>query len=69
MKKYHVNENKSWFHHWWPQGIPFNTEFEDISLGEFFERQRKKYSNYNLMWFLDTWMTYNEAGKYIEECK
>ncbi|MFX1527411.1 MAG: AMP-binding protein [Promethearchaeota archaeon] len=66
MKKFYVNEDKSWFHHWWPQGIPFNTEFENISLGEFFERQKKKYSDYNLMWFLDTWMTYNEAGKYID---
>ncbi|MFX0033039.1 MAG: AMP-binding protein [Candidatus Hodarchaeota archaeon] len=66
MKKFHVDENKSWFHHWWPEGVPFNTEFENISLGEFFEKQRKKYSNNSLMWFLETWMTYDEAGKYID---
>ncbi len=66
MEKFHVDENKSWFHKWWPEGVPFNTEFEEISLGDFFEKQRKKYPDYNIIWFIDTWMTYDEIGKYID---
>ncbi|MFX1495769.1 MAG: AMP-binding protein, partial [Promethearchaeota archaeon] len=66
MEKFHVDENKSWFHKWWPEGVPFNTEFEEISLGDFFEKQRKKYPDSNVIWFMDTWMTYDEIGKYID---
>ena len=66
MEKFHVDENKSWFHKWWPEGVPFNTEFEEISLGDFFEKQRKKYPDSNIIWFIDTWMTYDEIGKYID---
>jgi len=66
MAKWQVDEKKAWFHKWWPEGVPFNTEFEEISLGEFFERQRKKYADDNIMWFLETWMTYEEAGKAID---
>lgn len=66
MAEWQVNEKKAWFHKWWPEGVPFNTEFEKISLSEFFEKQRKKYPNENIMWFLETWMTYDEAGKAID---
>ena len=50
-------------------GVQFiykNYKFENISLGEFFERQRKKYANDNMMWFLESWMTYEEAGQIID---
>lgn len=66
MGKWHVDEGKAWFHKWWPEGIPYNIEFDEISLGEFFEIQRKKYPNKSLMWFLESWMTYEEAGKLID---
>jgi long-chain acyl-CoA synthetase len=66
MTKYQVNENKDWFKKWWPSEVPKNLNFEEISLGEFFERQRAKYSNQNAMWFLETWMTYEEMGDYID---
>lgn len=66
MADWQVNEEKAWFHKWWPEGVPFNVEFEKISLGEMFERQRKKYPNDKMMWFLESWMTYEEAGKAID---
>ncbi|MFW9929446.1 MAG: AMP-binding protein [Candidatus Thorarchaeota archaeon] len=66
MTKWHVDEKKTWFHKWWPEGVPFNIEFPEITLGEFFEEQRKKYANENIMWFLDSWMTYEEAGKAMD---
>jgi len=66
MTKWHVDEKKAWFHKWWPEGVSFNIDFPEISLGEFFEEQRKKFANDNIMWFLESWMTYEEAGKAID---
>ncbi|MFX0188890.1 MAG: AMP-binding protein [Candidatus Hodarchaeota archaeon] len=66
MAEWQVDENKAWFKKWWPENAPKNHEFEKITLGEFFERQRKKYANYNLMWFIESWMTYDEAGKAMD---
>ncbi len=66
MTKWQVNERKAWFHKWWPKGVPFNVDFKEISLSEFFETQRQKYPNEYIMRFLETWMTYEEAGKLID---
>ncbi|MHA2474355.1 MAG: AMP-binding protein [Promethearchaeota archaeon] len=66
MTDWQVDENKTWFKKWWPKDTPKNYEFENISLGEFFERQRKKYANDNMMWFLETWITYEEAGHIMD---
>ncbi|MFO7796282.1 MAG: AMP-binding protein [Promethearchaeia archaeon] len=66
MKKWHVNEEKVWFKKWWPEEVKKNLTFESLSLGEFFERQREKYGDLNMMWFLETWMTYEEAGEMID---
>ncbi len=66
MAEFHVNEDKAWFKTYWPEKVPKNLDFEEISLGEFFERQRAKYGDDNIMWFLETWMTYEETGKYID---
>ena len=66
MADWQVNEDKAWFKKWWPEDTPKNYDFEKITLGEFFERQRKKYANENMMWFMESWMTYEEAGKAID---
>ena len=66
MADWQVNEDKAWFKKWWPKDTPKNYNFEKISLGEFFERQRKKYANERMMWFIDSWMTYEAAGQLID---
>ncbi|MFW9866592.1 MAG: AMP-binding protein [Candidatus Thorarchaeota archaeon] len=66
MAEWQVNEDKAWFKKWWPKDTPKNYDFEKVSLGQFFERQRKKYANNKMIWFLDSWMTYDEAGKAID---
>jgi len=66
MAEWQVDENKAWFKRWWPAQTPKNYKFDKLSLGEFFERQRKKYANKNIMWFIESWMTYEEAGKLID---
>ena len=66
MADWQINEEKAWFKKWWPKDTPKNYKFEKISLGDFFERQRKKYANDNMMWFIESWMTYEEAGQAID---
>jgi len=66
MTEWQVDEQKAWFHKWWPSNVAKNIQFEKISLGDLFERQRKKYPNEKIMWFLHSWMTYEEAGKLID---
>jgi long-chain acyl-CoA synthetase len=66
MSKWQVNEEKAWFHKWWPENVAHNLEFEEMGLGDLFEQQRKKYANDSIMWFLGSWMTYEEAGKAID---
>ncbi|MHA1468287.1 MAG: AMP-binding protein, partial [Promethearchaeota archaeon] len=65
--KWYVNEEKAWFKTWWPKDMAKNIEFEGITMREFFERQRKKYPNNNLFWFLDSWLTYDEVGQLIDK--
>ena len=66
MAEWQVDEGKAWFKKWWPKDTPKNHKFEKISLGEAFDRQRKKYANDNMMWFLESWMTYEETGQAID---
>jgi long-chain acyl-CoA synthetase len=66
--KWHVNEEKAWFKKWWPENMPKNIDkFEEISVGAFFERQRKKYGELNLIWFLNSWFTYEETGQLVDK--
>jgi len=66
MADWQVNEDKAWFKKWWPKDTPKNYDFEKLSLGEFFERQRMKYPNERMMWFIESWMSYEEAGQLID---
>ncbi|MFW9990240.1 MAG: AMP-binding protein [Candidatus Odinarchaeota archaeon] len=66
MAEWQVNEEKAWFKKWWPKETPKNTTFENLSLGDFFEIQRKKYANERMMWFIESWMTYEQAGLAID---
>jgi len=58
--RYQVDENKLWFKKWWPENVPKNTTFEEITINEMLDRQVEKYGDQHVMWFLETWMTYNE---------
>ncbi len=66
QKVFHVDENKRWFKKWWPENVPFNTEFEEKTLNELLEEQVEKYSNDNFIWFLDSWITYKRFQDYVK---
>jgi len=64
--KYQVNENKVWFKKWWPEGVPKNTNFEEKTVNDLLDEQVKKYGNLDVMWFLDTWVSYVELLDYVK---
>ncbi|MFX1276064.1 MAG: AMP-binding protein [Promethearchaeota archaeon] len=61
-----IDEDKLWFKKWWPKDCPKNLQFNEITCGDFFEEQRSKYHDEIFMVFLETEMTYDEAGDYID---
>ncbi|MHA2474244.1 MAG: AMP-binding protein [Promethearchaeota archaeon] len=63
---FYVNENKRWFKKWWPESVPFNTTFEEKSLNELMDEQVEKYADQNFIWFLDTWVTYDQFQRYVK---
>jgi len=63
--KYQVNENKRWFQKWWPENVPKNIDFPEMTLAEFLDKQVEKYADDHFLWFLDTWMTYKEFQKHV----
>ncbi|MHA1149640.1 MAG: AMP-binding protein [Promethearchaeota archaeon] len=63
--KYQVNENKRWFKKWWPENVPKNVDFPEITLSEFLDAQVAKHGNKNYIWFLHTWVTYKEFQDYV----
>ena len=65
-KSYQINENKRWFQTWWPKNVPNNAEFEERSSNEMLDTQVEKYPDHNLIWFLDTWVTYKQFQNYVK---
>ncbi|HUW90177.1 MAG TPA: AMP-binding protein [Candidatus Nanopelagicaceae bacterium] len=65
-KSYQIDENKRWFQKWWPKSVPYNAEFEEKSLNEMLDAQVEKYPDHNLIWFLDTWVTYKQFQDYVK---
>ncbi|MFX1569909.1 MAG: AMP-binding protein [Promethearchaeota archaeon] len=66
QKLYYVNEDKRWFKKWWPEGVPFNSNFEEKTINEVLDKQVEKYGNENFIWFLDTWITYKHFQNYVK---
>jgi len=63
---FYVNENKRWFQKWWPEGVPYNTIFEEQTVNEFLDDQVKKFKENNFIWFLDSWITYKQFQNYVK---
>lgn len=63
---FYVDENKRWFKKWWPEGVPYNTIFEEKTINEILDEQVKKFAEKNFIWFLDTWITYKQFQDYVK---
>jgi long-chain acyl-CoA synthetase len=57
---YQVNEDKRWFKKWWPENVPKNINLPEKTINDMLDETVAKYGDQNCLWFLETWMTYNE---------
>lgn len=59
---WHVDESNIWFRKesGWPDEVPKNIDFPNISLGDMLKETVKKSGDQRAMWFLGQFMTYNE---------
>jgi len=64
---WYVDESKIWFkkESGWPDEVPKNIDFPEMTLGQMLEEAVKKYGNMNAIWFLDRYMTYNELWRNV----
>ncbi|TXT66953.1 MAG: Long-chain-fatty-acid--CoA ligase [Promethearchaeota archaeon] len=63
---YQVSEDKRWFKKWWPENVPHNIKFEEKTTNELLDEQVAKYGDQNFIWFLETWVTYNQFQDYVK---
>jgi len=66
--KYYVDPGKVWFKResGWPEGVPVNLEFPNMSLSQMFERSVQQFGDRRIGWFLGGSMTYAEMGKHVD---
>lgn len=62
---YQVNENKRWFQKWWPENVPKNVTFKEMTMNDMLDEQVEKYRSDNFIYFLETWMTYGEFHQHV----
>ena len=67
QESFYVDESKPWFkvENGWPPEVPLNYEFPRITLYDMMAESVKKYPGNNLMWFLDTYMTFEECHRHV----
>jgi len=63
-----VDESNIWFRKesGWPDEVPKNMEFPQISLGDMLLESVKKFGDMKAVWFLGKFMTYRELAGYVE---
>ncbi|MFX1392368.1 MAG: AMP-binding protein [Promethearchaeota archaeon] len=62
---YQVNEKKRWFQKWWPENVPKNITFKEMTINDMLDEQVDKYRDNNFLYFLETWMTYGEFHQHV----
>jgi len=65
---WYVDEAKVWFkkESGWPDEVPKNIDFPEMTTGQMLEESVKKYGDYKAIWFLDKFMTYNELWRNVQ---
>lgn len=67
-KRFYVDESRPWFtkEAGWPDEVPKNIEFPDISLGDMLRESARRYSDYRVIYFLKKSITYRELDEYVD---
>lgn len=65
---FHVDESSIWFREesGWPQEVPKNMEFPQMTLGEMLRQTAHKHPDLKAMWFLGSTMTYRELDRHVD---
>ncbi|MDQ1238656.1 MAG: long-chain acyl-CoA synthetase, partial [Thermodesulfobacteriota bacterium] len=66
--QYPVDESKPWLQPQagWPPEVPKNYDFPRITLYEMFVQAANKYADQNVIWFLNSFMTYKELLGHVD---
>ncbi|MBD3186166.1 AMP-binding protein [Candidatus Bathyarchaeota archaeon] len=65
--KFKVDESRPWFSgKYWPEGVPKQLDIDFThALPDLLDRALDKWGQYPFMWFIDTWVTFEEFGDMV----
>jgi long-chain acyl-CoA synthetase len=62
-----VDENSPWFSKYWPETVPTQLTYDDsLTLYDILERNAGENPDYKAVWFLDTWVTYEQLKDMVD---
>ncbi|MFN3534082.1 MAG: hypothetical protein ACK4WB_01690, partial [Desulfatiglandales bacterium] len=64
---FYVDESRPWFkpEAGWPERVPKNYLFPNMTLSQMLAESVKAYGNSPVMWFLGTYMSFEELNRYV----
>ena len=66
--EFRVDESRPWFTEeaGWSDEVPKNIDFPEITLGQMLRDSARKYTNHNVAWFLETFVTFRDLDDYVD---
>ena len=62
-----VDENSPWFAKYWPETVPKQLTYDDsLTMYDILEKNADENPDYKVIWFLDTWMTYEQLKEMVD---
>lgn len=67
-EKYLVDENRPFYKgKFWPKGVPHQLDYDwSMTVSDLMDQAVQKWPNDNVIWFLDSWVTYKQLGTMID---
>jgi len=67
-QKFRVSEDRPFYKgEFWPQGVPHQLDYDySMTLNDLLDQAVEKWPDYNVMWFLDTWVTYKQFKDMVD---
>ncbi len=67
-EKYYVDPNRPFHGKYWPQGVPYQLEYDySLTLGEMLRNSVEKWPNSPAIWFAGSWISYNQLWNYVQK--
>lgn len=62
-----IDENSPWFVKYWPKSVPKQLTYDDsLTMYDILKENAYETSDYNAIWFLDTWVTYEQLKDMVD---